>query len=230
MCVLNEFLDAIKFIKFFAWEHRWTQLTMDAREKELLWLVKLRINSILLFTVWTLVPILVSIISFGSYIWFGNQLTVSAAFTAISLFAMVRTPLNVIPSRIVFIMRSKIVLGRIQRYIDEDEVDGQIPSLEEDTEGQGSQEGLGVIGGSFKWNEVEEKGDKDRGKVAESSASNAELNAPSTFAGAAPERRFELRDISVIFPNGQLTVITGTVCSPARFSTMFTPSYHRAHG
>jgi len=213
MGVLNELLGAIKFIKFFAWEGRWTQRTMDARKKELSWLVKSRINSVLFSAIWTLAPILVSVVSFASYIWLGNQLTVSVAFTAISLFAMVRAPLNVIPTWIVFMMQTKVALDRIQGYIDEDEVDEQVSSLKEGAEGYSGKEGLGIIKGSFKWNEVEEK-DKDKGKVAKSRSSNADSDTASTLTDAALERRFELRDISVIFPGGQLTVVTGMVCSP----------------
>ena len=189
---------------------------MDAREKELSWMVKSRINSVLFSAIWTLAPILVSVVSFASYIWFGNQLTVSVAFTAISLFAMVRAPLNVIPTWIVFMMQTKVALDRIQGYIDEDEVDEQVSSLKEDTQGYNSKEGLGIIKGSFKWNEVEDK-DKDKGKVAKSSASNAESDTTSTLTDAALERRFELSDISVIFPDRQLTVVTGMVHSPTYF-------------
>jgi len=229
MGVLNELLGAIKFIKFFAWEGRWTQRTMDTRKKELSWMVKSRINSVLFSAIWTLAPILVSVVSFASYIWFGNQLTVSVAFTAISLFAMVRAPLNVIPTWIVFMMQTKVALDRIQGYIDEDEVDGQVSSLKEDTREHNSREGLGILKGSFKWNEVGEKNDKDKGKVARSSASNAESDVASTLAEAL-ERRFELTDISVIFPDGQLTVVTGIVRPPACIFTKFTPLYHRTHG
>jgi ABC-type multidrug transport system fused ATPase/permease subunit len=40
MAVLNELISAVKFIKFFAWEDRWIQRTMDAREVEMNWMVK----------------------------------------------------------------------------------------------------------------------------------------------------------------------------------------------
>ena len=223
MGVLNELLGAIKFIKFFAWEDRWTKRTMDARNKELSWMVKSRINSVLFSAIWTLAPILVSVVSFASYIWLGNQLTVSVAFTAISLFAMVRAPLNVIPTWIVFMMQTKVALDRIQGYIDEEEVDGQVSSLKEDTERHTNEEGLGIIRGSFKWNEVEEKDDKAKGKVAGSGASNTESDTASTLAEAVAERRFELKDISVIFPDGQLTVVTGMMHSPTHCSMAFTP-------
>ena len=188
---------------------------MDARKKELSWMVKSRINSVLFSAIWTLAPILVSVVSFASYIWVGNQLTVSVAFTAISLFAMVRAPLNVIPTWIVFMMQTKVALDRIQGYLDDDEVDGQVSSLKEDSEVHRNKEGLGIVKGSFKWNEVQEKGSKGKGKGTQSTTSNAESDGtPEDLE----EQVFELRDVSVIFPEGQLTVVTGTM----RFSrTLF---------
>ena len=41
---------------------------------------------------------------------------------------------------------------------------------------------------------------------------------PRRLTEAAPERRSELRDISVIFPGGQFAAATGTVYTPAAFS------------
>jgi ABC-type multidrug transport system fused ATPase/permease subunit len=225
MGVLNELLGAIKFIKFFAWEGRWIERTMDARRKELSWMVKSRINSVLFSAIWILAPILVSVVSFASYIWFGNQLTVSVAFTAISLFGMVRAPLNVIPTWIVFMMQTKVALDRIQGYIDDDEVDAQVSSLKGGTRGDNNAEGLGIIKGSFKWNEVEEKCDKGKGKAVEPGTSNTEVDTTSIIAEATPEPMFELRDISVILPDGQLTVVTGTIKFPSTPSVIPNPAF-----
>jgi hypothetical protein len=74
---------------------------MDAREVEMRWMVKgmhektrfivmvpfllflfaARLNSVLFYILWTCAPILVSIISFTTYVMLGNQLTISTAFT-----------------------------------------------------------------------------------------------------------------------------------------------------
>lgn len=48
-------------------------------------------------SVWSTAPIAVSVISFLTYVVQGNELTVGTAFTAISLFSVIRYPLNVIP-------------------------------------------------------------------------------------------------------------------------------------
>lgn len=76
-------------------------------------------------------------------------------------------------------MQTKVSLDRIQGYID-DEVDGQVSSLKEDTEGHSSKEGLAIIKGAFKWNEVEEKGDKGKGEVVKPSPSNSQLDTTPT--------------------------------------------------
>ena len=87
--------------------------------------------------------------------------------------------------------------------------------------------GLGIENGSFKWNEVEQNGDaKDesgqadkRGKNATSSSDGAVQGASdgterdSIAASDASEHRFELRDIDIMFPERQMTVVTGPTAS-----------------
>jgi len=71
----------IKFIKFFAWEDKWIGRTMDAREVEIKWMIKSRLNSVMFYLLWSCAPILVSIISFFVYVMQGKELSVSIAFT-----------------------------------------------------------------------------------------------------------------------------------------------------
>jgi hypothetical protein len=102
MGVLNELIGAVKFIKFFAWEEKWIQRALDAREFELKWMIKGRSKSTFGYSLnidvyffssnkfgfihllWICAPILVSIISFFTYIMLGNELTISVAFTVCS--------------------------------------------------------------------------------------------------------------------------------------------------
>jgi hypothetical protein len=50
-----------------------------------------------------------------------RDLTVSVAFTAISLFSMLRLPLNVIPTFVVFILQAHVSVKRIEDFLGEDE-------------------------------------------------------------------------------------------------------------
>ncbi|KIM37758.1 hypothetical protein M413DRAFT_448273 [Hebeloma cylindrosporum] len=234
MGVLNELIGAVKFIKFFAWEERWIARALDAREAEMKWMVKARINSVLFYLLWTCAPILVSIISFMTYVMRGNQLTISTAFTAIALFNMVRAPLNVIPSWIVQILQTGVALKRIAVYLEEDEVTDQVSSLKKDYSQPhlpgAEDDGLGLENATFKWNEVTEHVDRDTDKGKSNSGplsptESSEADETGTAVGDSVsersaentdgngERVFELRDISVRFPPGQLTVITGPTAS-----------------
>ncbi|KAL1733355.1 hypothetical protein EV714DRAFT_246810 [Schizophyllum commune] len=229
MGVLNELISAIKFIKFFAWESRWIERTMAAREYEMRWMVKSRINSVMFYMLWAIAPILISVTSFFVYVATGHKLTVSTAFTAITLFNMIRQPLNTIPTMIVQILQCNVALKRIAVYLDEDEVTEQVSSLKKDLsapqpQATGEDDVLAIENGTFKWNEVEpEKAANGAGHiqsptdtastsdtiVTHDTASIAESEAGSV----ALDHHFELRDISVKFPDGKLTLVTGPTAS-----------------
>ncbi|KAH7911841.1 hypothetical protein BJ138DRAFT_1125686, partial [Hygrophoropsis aurantiaca] len=231
MAVLNELISAVKFIKFFAWEERWIQRTMDARGVEMDWMVKARINSVMFSALWTTAPILVSLISFFTYVYRGNELTVSTAFTAIALFQMIRQPLNIVPSFIVQALQTGVALKRIETYLNEDEVSEQVSSIKKTrspADSNSDDDGLAIDNGTFKWNEVPEDAKADDGKAKAKAKAKADTNnskaadvetetavdADSIAAALENEdHKFELRDISVRFPEGELSVITGPTAS-----------------
>jgi ABC-type multidrug transport system fused ATPase/permease subunit len=129
--------------------------------------------------------------------------------------------LNILP------FQTKVALDRIATYLDEDEVDEQVSSLKRSHFGASAGDddttkGLGIENGTFKWNEVEQK-DDDTAKTAENIAStptddaaqgaNDETERGSITASEASNHRFELRDVNIVFPERQLTVITGPTAS-----------------
>lgn len=223
MAVLNELISAVKFIKFFAWEDRWIKRTMDARGVEMNWMVKARINSVMFSMIWTSAPILVSLISFFTFVYQGNQLTVSVAFTSIALFSMIRQPLNVIPAWIVQILQTGVALKRIETYLEEDEVDEQVSSIKKARAPyvDGEDDTLSIENGFFKWNEVPEKPEenskakgKNHSRTSSSDESVTAVDSEAASIRSSPEdHRFELKDISVRFPEGELSVITGPTAS-----------------
>ncbi|KAJ6631472.1 multidrug resistance-associated ABC transporter [Mycena sp. CBHHK59/15] len=227
MGVLNELISAVKFIKFFAWEQRWIDRALNARNIEIKWMIKARINGVGFYALWITAPIFISVISFFTYVMLGNELTISTAFTAIALFNMIRfvvsssqyvQPLNVIPTFIVQILQTRVSLNRIAVYLDEAEVTEQVSSLKKDRSGPVSidseDDRLGLENASLKWNEVEEvadvKADKDKnGKKAASETDSI----VTTDSEVVADHKFELKDISVVFPDGELSLITGPTAS-----------------
>jgi ABC-type multidrug transport system fused ATPase/permease subunit len=123
--------------------------------------------------------------------------------------------------------QTKVALDRIATYLDEDEVDEQVSSLKRSQFGASSgdddmMKGLGIENATFKWNEVEQKVD-DTAKTAKSVASTSAINVvqetndeterASVSGSEAGEHRFELKDVNIMFPERQLTVVTGPTAS-----------------
>ncbi|KAG1873894.1 hypothetical protein F4604DRAFT_1765807 [Suillus subluteus] len=223
MAVLNELISAVKFIKFFAWEDRWIKRTMDARGVEMNWMVKARINSVMFSTIWTSAPILVSLISFFTFVYQGNQLTVSVAFTVSLVIVEISQPLNVIPAWIVQILQTGVALKRIEKYLEEDEVDEQVSSIKKARAPyvDGEDDALSIENGFFKWNEVPEKPEensnakgKNHSRTSSGDGSVTAVDSEAASIRSSPEdHRFELKDISIQFPEGELSVITGPTAS-----------------
>jgi hypothetical protein len=86
------------------------------------------------------------------------------------------------------------------------------------SEEQLEEDGLGIENGSFKWNEVEDTKIQDprAAKIVSSGVDDGQaedvLDTQSTHS-AGSERRFELKDINVMFPEGELSLITGPTAS-----------------
>nr|GAT50560.1 ABC bile acid [Mycena chlorophos] len=218
MSVINELIGAVKFIKFFGWEERWIKRTLDARAVEMKWMVKSRLNSLLFNLVWSLAPIGLSTISFLTYVMLGNELTVGTAFTAIALFGMIRSPLNVIPSWVVRFLQTRVSLNRIAVYLDEEEVSAQVSSLKQDDlmpflDGA-EEEGLGLENATLRWNELPEDAEQGAHHSPSDSVDGSTTALGDDAASDIIEvNKFELRDISVMFPEGKLSVITGPTAS-----------------
>ena len=127
-------------------------------------------------------------------------------------------------------MQTGVALNRISVYLDEEEVTDQVSSLKKDHSGpylSGDDEGLGLESATFKWNEVVEVVEKPKEsspKKLSSSPTSSEVlpdEASATVGDNVSERSiddrgdrvFELRDITIRFPEGKLTVVTGPTAS-----------------
>ncbi|KAF8222623.1 hypothetical protein L208DRAFT_1413119 [Tricholoma matsutake] len=216
MGVLNELIAAVKFIKLFAWEERWIQRTLDAREHEMKWMVKGYVNAVMFNAIWTCAPVLVSIVSFFVYVMQGNELTVGIAFTYVQ-------------------HHFRCILGNnlLIAFLAEDDVADQVSSLSNnfmDPPPPGSEEfkgRLGIVNASFTWNLAKPKENEDQyldnpqssapgspspGNVV-TTESEIDISIDSSLLTDSTDHAFELRDISVIFPEGKLSVITGPTAS-----------------
>ena len=118
--------------------------------------------------------------------------------------------------------KTGVALERIATFLTEDEVSNEISTLKQGTvvhSAATEDNRLGIEHASFKWNAVEE--DKKAGSsptpetLPKSTASSMIESEPvpgdsvSVSNQEGEDRRFELRDINVVFPDRQLTLVTG---------------------
>ncbi|KAJ9111103.1 hypothetical protein QFC19_001302 [Naganishia cerealis] len=211
--VMNELISNIKFIKFFAWIDQWRNKAQQARTVELNLWVKNIYNSLMFSSIYGLGPIFITLISFACFIFIAKgELTVSIAFTALSLFSMLRQPLNMIPAFTVLLLQTKVSLDRIDDFLKEDEVDDWVSSLkskpalptdELDTR-------IGFEKAVFKWHAATKAEQTSQNKPADGAS---EQTAHPTNGNGAEElpsiEEFELGPMDFIFPHGKLSVISG---------------------
>lgn len=119
---LNETFQAIRIIKFFSWEENFEKDIQAIRDNELNMLLKRSIVWATSSLVWYITPSIVTSASFAVYIYIqGKTLTTPVAFTALSLFALLRNPLDMLSDMISFVIQSKVSLDRVQEFLDEEE-------------------------------------------------------------------------------------------------------------
>lgn len=120
----GDLLQNLRLFKYFAYEDR---VAGDVQEKRAQELESLRIR----FTLWTLAitlynttPVLITLFSFLIYtIVEDRTLKPSVAFPALSIFALLRIPLDRLAGTIASVQEAMVSIGRVEKYLEEDETD-----------------------------------------------------------------------------------------------------------
>lgn len=152
---MNETFLSIRIIKFFAWEDNFFKDIMEIRHEELRYL-KLRsyiwgCQSL----VWFIIPTLITVISFYCYTMVeGKPLTAPIAFTALSLFTLLRSPLDQLAEMTAIVIQSKVSLDRVSDFLEEEETSkyeqlGQVRTANSPV--------IGFENASFAWNSASAK-------------------------------------------------------------------------
>ncbi|XP_068583608.1 LOW QUALITY PROTEIN: ATP-binding cassette sub-family C member 10 [Cebidichthys violaceus] len=114
--LMTEILFGIRVIKFYAWEPHFTQKVADCRARELSHLKALKYLDAMCVYTWAALPVVISILTFVTYVLLGHQLTAAKVFTTLALVGMLIVPLNSFPWVLNGILEAKVSLERIQRF------------------------------------------------------------------------------------------------------------------
>ncbi|CBY01105.1 similar to ATP-dependent bile acid permease [Plenodomus lingam JN3] len=180
----NEVLTNIRIIKFFAWEQRFVGLVNEKRYVELKHLRRRYILWAVAATIWSGSPVLITFLSFLVYTNVEHKALIpSVAFTALSLFQILRIPLDQLADMVAHVQESKVSVDRIEEYLSEPETDkySQLITRKKDEDGQPI---IGFEDATFSWGGTDMK---------DKSSADA----------------FKLQDLNLKFSVGKLNVIVG---------------------
>ncbi|MEW5311498.1 MAG: hypothetical protein WDW38_003208 [Sanguina aurantia] len=143
---MNEIINGMQMIKFYAWENSFKTAVMDCRNEEAK-ILKLSaywqgLFGVVLFSG----PLAVAIGVFGSYTLAGNTLGPAQAYAALSLFSLLRFPMSFLPILITQVINALVALRRIGVFLDRSEA----PMTEEEAQTVPAGH-IVVLDGEFTW-------------------------------------------------------------------------------
>ncbi|KAM4822942.1 ATP-binding cassette sub-family C member 3 [Urocitellus parryii] len=147
--LMNEILGGIKVLKLYAWEPTFLELVRGIRQGELRLLRKgTYLQAISTFT-WICTPFLVSLLTLGVFVCVdkNNVLDAEKAFVSVSLFNVLKAPLNMLSQLISGLTQTSVSLKRIQRFLNQDELDSQCVERKTISPGYA----ITVQNGTFTW-------------------------------------------------------------------------------
>lgn len=122
--VTNEVLQNIRIIKYFAWERRFQNSVNEKRHIELSALWRKYVLWASAATIWSGVPILITFLSFLIYTQLEKRpLVPSVAFPALSMFSLLRIPLDQLADMVAHVQESKVSVDRVEKFLDEQETE-----------------------------------------------------------------------------------------------------------
>ncbi|XP_037610531.1 canalicular multispecific organic anion transporter 2 isoform X7 [Sebastes umbrosus] len=147
--LMNEILNGIKVLKLYAWENSFKEKVLAIRQKELNVLRKTAYLGALSTMAWTSAPFLVALTTFAVYVTVdeNNILDAEKAFVSLSLFNILRFPLNMLPQVISSIVQASVSLKRIQGFLSHDELDPNSV----DRKNTASDYSVTAVNGKFTW-------------------------------------------------------------------------------
>ncbi|BFZ53859.1 Transporter of the ATP-binding cassette (ABC) [Savitreella phatthalungensis] len=182
---MNEVLNSVRIIKYFAWEDQFMRDVNENRRAELIQLRRRFITFSIASLSWTVSPVIITLFTFYAYTKLaGHELTASVAFTALSLFNVLRAPLDQLADMVTNVLQSKVSLDRVEKFLNEEETQ-KYHILKRET-GIVRPE-VGFTDATFSW------------AVARSDDESA------TSCGQS----FQVRDLSIDFPVGTLSIVCG---------------------
>ncbi|WIA12103.1 hypothetical protein OEZ85_012177 [Tetradesmus obliquus] len=146
--LMNEVVNSIQMIKFYAWESSFKAAVMEVRAKEagilkhMIWWQAL--FTMLLFSG----PVMMAVAVFAVYAATGHVFSPATAYTSLALFNLLRLPLAFLPMMVTMLINALVALNRIGDFLTKSE--SGLAALRSAAEGMPPGH-IKVEGGDFTW-------------------------------------------------------------------------------
>lgn len=122
--MMNEVLQGIKAVKFYAWERPFAEKVAETRKEELDNFAKTIVVRSAFFTLMMVIPTLIAVITFSMFAAvFKNELKPERVFTGIALLNQLRTPVMMLPMVVNSAIDAKLAFKRLERFLTLEDID-----------------------------------------------------------------------------------------------------------
>lgn len=146
MKTTTETFENIKIIKLYNWESKFQEKILEKREYEIdagIRGIKVAIVNITLF--W-FTPVIVSIVTIGCYMWLHEYFTISTMLVGLSIFNLMRDPIESLPDLVTSIIDTMLSMRRIEKFLKEKEINNKLIKKCENEENA-----IEIHNGYFSW-------------------------------------------------------------------------------
>lgn len=214
--VLLEVLGAIRIVKYFSYEVPFLQRIFDLRKKELhgiRWI--LHLNSANLALAISL-PVLAATLAFVTYTLTAHNFNVAIIFSSLSLFQLLRQPMMFMPRALSAIPDASSAIQRLSHVFRAELISRDTLVIDKDQEFA-----LLTKDATFEWESHEKdsseafisKGTRGGGPPRGRDRSVKEDTAKERPAPEKDEPLFQVKNVTMTIPRGQLVAIVGPVGS-----------------
>ncbi|GLV33119.1 uncharacterized protein CBL_10466 [Carabus blaptoides fortunei] len=121
--LMTEVLRGIRTIKLHVWQSHFIRSITKQRSGELRYLKGRKYLDALCVYFWATTPVLISILTFGTYVLMGKHLNAATVFTSMALLNMLIGPLNAFPWVLNGLTEAWVSIKRVQRLLDLPDLD-----------------------------------------------------------------------------------------------------------
>ncbi|CAG5100511.1 Oidioi.mRNA.OKI2018_I69.XSR.g17031.t1.cds [Oikopleura dioica] len=157
MKLMNEILNGIKVLKLYAWEIPFMDRINKIRFDELGLIKKYSYLQAVVILIWEFTPYLVQLTCFTFYTTLvngGQELTATTVYTSLSLFNIIRFPINMLPMVVIMVTMTNVASDRITKFLICDEL--ETSNLTRSKSSKGAEYAISISKGSHSYKKTGE--------------------------------------------------------------------------